>query len=197
MGAPKGNRNAIGNQGGAPKRNTNALKHGGYAKILWEDLTPEEISMVRTLPTDPEELLFDQIKLLTVREYRIMKQIAYFNGIESGLTVGSVIRSEDKRQFANKDEKLLYDERIQEKVSAGDCLPGHPYHVQAQTEATYNIILRLEEVLTRLQDEKRRCIDSLIGIRRKGGMSFAAALVDDWVTAVFEADVESGLVYPR
>lgn len=190
MAAPKGNKNAKGNKGGAPKRNTNALKHGGYAKIFWEDLTPEENSMVRTIPTDPEELLFDQIKLLTVREYRIMRRIAQLNGVESGLSVDSVIRSEDKRQFANEDEKLLYDERIDAKVQSGDRLPGHPYHVQTRTEATHNIILRLEEVLTRLQDEKRRCIDSLISLHRKGGISFTATLIDDWVTAVLEADVE-------
>lgn len=190
MAAPKGNKNAVGNRGGAPKRNTNALKHGGYAKIFWEDLTPEENAMVRTMPTDPEELLIDQIKLLTVREYRIMKRIAYFNGIESGQVLSDVVRSEDKRQFADKEEKALYDERIAEKVEAGDRLPGHPYHVQTRTEATHNIILRLEEVLTRIQDEKRRCLDSLIGLHRKGGMSFTATLVDDWVTAVLEADVE-------
>ena len=82
MAAPKGNKNAVGNRGGAPKGNTNALKHGGYAKIFWEDLTPEENSMVRTMPTEPEELLFDQIKLLTVREYRIMRRIAQLSGIE-------------------------------------------------------------------------------------------------------------------
>lgn len=190
MGAPKNNKNAKGNKGGAPKGNTNALKHGGYAKIFWEDLTTEENAMVLTMPTDPEELLFDQIKLLTVREYRIMKRIAYFNGIERGLAVDSVIRSEDKRQFTDKDEKALYDERMAEKVEAGDRLPGHPYHVQTRTDATHNIILRLEEVLTRIQDEKRRAIDSLIGLHRKGGMSFTATLIDDWVTAVLEADVE-------
>lgn len=190
MGAPKNNKNAKGNKGGAPKGNTNALKHGGYAKIFWEDLTPEENSMVRTMPTEPEELLLDQIKLLTVRERRIMKRIAYFDGIESGQVLSDVVRSEDKRQFADKEEKAIYDERIAEKVEAGDRLPGHPYHVQTRTEATHNIILRLEEVLTRLQDEKRRCIDSLIGLHRKGGMSFTATLIDDWVTAVLEADVE-------
>lgn len=119
-----------------------------------------------------------------------MKRIAYFNGIESGQVLSDVVRSEDKRQFADKEEKALYDERIAEKVEAGDRLPGHPYHVQTRTEATHNIILRLEEVLTRIQDEKRRCLDSLIGLHRKGGMSFTATLIDDWVTAVLEADVE-------
>ena len=126
MAAPKGNKNAVGNRGGAPKRNTNALKHGGYAKIFWEDLTPEEIAMANTIPTDPEEILLDQIKLLTVRERRIMRRIAQFNGIESGLAVDSVIRSEDKRQFANEAEKQLYDKTIAEKVKSGDRLPGHP-----------------------------------------------------------------------
>ena len=107
-----------------------------------------------------------------------------------GLAVDSVIRSEDKRQFADKEEKALYDERIAEKVEAGDRLPGHPYHVQTRTEATHNIILRLEEVLTRIQDEKRRAIESLIRLQRKDGLSLTMSLVNDWVTAVFEADVD-------
>lgn len=190
MAAPKGNKNAVGNRGGAPKGNTNALKHGGYAKIFWEDLTLEENAMVYTTPTDPEELLFDQIKLLTVREYRIMRRIAQLSGIESGLAVDSVIHSEDKRQFADKEEKALYDERIAEKVEAGDRLPGHPYHVQTRTDTTHNIILHLEEVLTRIQDEKRRAIESLIRLQRKDGLSLTMSLANDWVTAVFEADVE-------
>ncbi len=36
-GAPKGNRNAVGNHGGAPKRNKNAEKHGFFSKYLPED----------------------------------------------------------------------------------------------------------------------------------------------------------------
>lgn len=188
MGAPKNNKNAKGNKGGAPKGNANALKHGGYAKIFWEDLTPEETVMAYTIPTDPEEILLDQIKLLTVRERRIMRRIAHFNGIESGLAVDNVIRSEDKRQFTDREEKTLYDERIAEKVDAGDRLPGHPYHVQTRTEATHNIILRLEEVLTRIQDEKRRCVEALIRLQRKDGISLTMSLVDDWVKAVLEAD---------
>jgi len=36
-GAPKGNKNAVGNHGGAPKKNRNAEKHGFFSKYLPDD----------------------------------------------------------------------------------------------------------------------------------------------------------------
>lgn len=187
-GGQKGNQNAKGHGGTGPPGNTNALKHGGYSKIFWDTLSDEEKELIDTMEKDPEQMLLDEIALLTVRERRILQRIEHFQNLKGGMALESVMRSEDKRQFVNEDEKLLYEERIDEKVQSGDRLPGHPYHVQNRTEATYNIIQRLEEALSRCQDQKRRAIESLTRLYAETGQSKGSSVADDWVTAVLEAD---------
>ncbi|QHZ52170.1 phage terminase small subunit [Paenibacillus larvae] len=71
-GAPKGNKNAVGNEGGAPKRNTNAVKHGFFQKYF-----PEETMEIMEQVSDhsPLDLLWDQITIqytAIVRAQRIM-----------------------------------------------------------------------------------------------------------------------------
>lgn len=74
-GAPRGNKNAVGNKGGAPKGNKNHLIHGGYATVTWDTLTDEERSLIDDIPTDEKTLLIEQIRLYTVRERRELKAI--------------------------------------------------------------------------------------------------------------------------
>lgn len=187
-GGQPGNKNAKGHGGTGPPGNQNALKHGGYSQIFWDTLSEKEKELIETMEKTPEQMLLDEISLLTVREHRIMTRIKYYQDLKGGLALESVLRSEDKRQFANEDEKLLYDERIEEKVAAGDRLPGHAYHVQNRTESTYNIIQRLEEALSRCQDQKRRAIDSLTKLYSESGQIKGSTVADDWVAAVLEAD---------
>lgn len=187
-GGQPGNKNAKGHGGTGPPGNTNALKHGGYSKVYWDTLTDEEKELIETASDDPEQGLIDQINLLTVRERRIMKRIEEFSKAKGGLVVDSVLRSEDKRQFDNKEEKNLYDERIQERVNAGDRLPGRPYHVATRTDGSHNVILRLEEALSRCQDQKRRAWEALWKLRSERGDDKGDSLADDWVAAVLAAE---------
>ena len=168
VGAPPGNTNAIGNCGGAPVGNTNALKHGGYSQIFWDTLDDEEKQMLEELDYDGEQLLIDEISLLSVRERRIMTSIAKHKE-SKGLAVSNIVRSEEKREFANEDERQLYEDRIAEKVEKGERLPGRAYRITTTTEATYDIIHRLEEALTRCQAQKQRCIESLNRLRIQRG----------------------------
>lgn len=170
-GAPFGNQNAKGNPGGgAPLGNQNALKHGGYSQIFWDTLSEEEKEMVDTMNHDVEQQLIDEISLLTVREHRILHQLKKYREIangKAGQVVSSVVRSEDKREFANEEERLLYEERNQQKIDAGEKLPGRSYHVTTTTEAAIDIVHRLEEALSRCQDQKRRALDSLDRVRSR------------------------------
>ncbi|PYI57034.1 phage terminase small subunit [Paenibacillus flagellatus] len=74
-GAPRGNRNALGNKGGAaPKRNGNAIKHGLFRKFLPDDPETREIydSAGQMSPLD---LLWEQIQIkftAIIRAQRIM-----------------------------------------------------------------------------------------------------------------------------
>ncbi len=183
-GAPKGNKNAIGH-GGIPG-NKNAEKHGGYSAIFFDTLEEDEHEMVSGMDFDGEQLLLDEIALLTVRERRIMQSINKYRNTKGGQAVARIERFEDKREFDSPEDKELYEERQREKIENGDKLPGRSVRLSTETEATYDIIQRLEEALTRCQAQKQRCIDSLNRLREQNGGG--SDLVDDWVTAVMEAD---------
>lgn len=71
-GAPKGNINALGNNGGAPKGNQNAKIHGFYSKFLPEETLEimEEIQV-----RSPADMIWDQIQIqyaAIIRAQRIM-----------------------------------------------------------------------------------------------------------------------------
>ena len=160
-GAPVGNRNAVGNHGGAPLNNTNALKHGGYAAISWDDLTEREWELVAAMPTDCEQLLIDEISLLSVRERRIMHRIAKLRDVECGMVKAATMRTEEKREFSGEEEQREYQAIMDAAVQAGDRLPGQPYRITVTQEAVHNIILRMEDDLTRCQEIKRKAVELL------------------------------------
>ena len=56
-GAPVGNQNAVGH--GAPKQNKNAEKFGFFSKYLPE----ETVSIIQEMPTDPLDILWDQVQI--------------------------------------------------------------------------------------------------------------------------------------
>lgn len=60
VGAPKGNKNAVGNDGGAPEGNKNSERHGFFAKWLPE----ETMQIMQSIQhSDPLDLLWDNIQL--------------------------------------------------------------------------------------------------------------------------------------
>lgn len=168
-GAPKNNSNAVGKSSGAPFGNHNALVHGGYSPAYWDTLTETEQQAIAGIGDDPERHLTDEINLLTIQESRIMKKINHFNEIKSGQAVTATVRSETKRAFESKNEKNEYERIQREKVEAGEILPGTPYSLTIRTEATYEIVRRLQEALTRCQAQKQRCLQILVQLRLARG----------------------------
>ncbi len=184
-GGQPGNCNAVGHGGTGPPGNQNALKHGGYAKIFWDTLAEDEVEMAETIEADGEQLLLDEIKLLTVRERRIMRRIA--EAEKKKQMVSGVSRFEDKRDFADDEEREQYEKSQRAKVENGDSLPGHPYRLSTNTEGSYSIIQRLEEALTRCQAQKQRCITELNRLRERREGDSKSAVANDWIRAVMEA----------
>ena len=162
-GAPKGNANGVGNKGGAPPGNQNAVTHGGYSAILFDTLDETEHSMINQMQSNEEQLLIDEINLLTVRERRIMQRIQEYQ--KTPVAISSTVRTEHKRVFDSPEDEQIYNERIQEKIDAGERLPGREYTTHTTTEESYSIVLKLEEALTRCQAQKQRTIDTLNKIR--------------------------------
>ena len=140
--AQKGNENAKGNRGGtgAPEGNQNAFKTGEYQTIFKKALDDEEQKIYDSyLVKDKKEELLEELKLLTIREYRMSKTI---NKLKSSkeMVISSISKTNHQStKFSNES------------------------YVTTTTHAdnTTDKIQKIEEALTRVQEAKRRCIDSL------------------------------------
>lgn len=84
----------------------------------------EEKELVDTVPKSEEDLLMDQIALLTVRERRIMKAINKYKDEKAGVYINNVVKRESKRRFKDDKEKESYEREIEKKVREGKRLPG-------------------------------------------------------------------------
>lgn len=194
-GAPKGNVNAVGNHGGAPLGNQNALRHGGWSAVMlgnWQEENRKAIEEC-TKAVDAEDLLVQELQLLTAREAFLMARIAHFE--EKKTHVQMVHTSKSSRAFTRLDEdkekeesdKREYIERQDAKVAKGERLPGTEVNTSTTVEAGYLVVERLERLLTDVQKQKSKVIQQLADLRRLSN-SGKNELVDDWVAAVEAAD---------
>lgn len=98
-GGQPGNQNAIGNHGGAaPEGNKNAVTTGEFETLLFDCLEPEEKQLAAAVPNDKQQLLFQEIQLLTVRERRMLKRIENLRQAdldEEHATLGQIQNIED------------------------------------------------------------------------------------------------------
>ncbi len=191
-GGQKGNVNAVDNNGGAPEGNTNSLKHGGYSTIFTNTLTEVEKELFDDSPDEELQLLIDEKNLLTVREHRLLTAIQKYTNAPGGQAVQYITSIEDKKIFADTDEAQEEKERyidLRNKKQEEGLVTyfGKNVNVTTQTEATYNIVLRLERELTAVQKQKHKVIELIAKIRQESGSS-KNQIVDDWLLALEDAD---------
>lgn len=157
-GAPIGNKNAVGSKGPAGKQN--AKKHGAYASVILGALDPDDQALIESLPDSIESHLVEEIKILTVREHRILKAIADYSDQELYLrsrttktrTRKGTVQTEDADQAeaVNLDEELDHGEKV--VISTEWCC--------------MELIIRLEHELTTIQIAIRENLIALGNIRR-------------------------------
>lgn len=178
-GAPKGNRNAVGNSGGAPKgnqnakgnrggaggpyRNKKALKHGIYETIFMDALEPDEQELLDQIDTTPLVQLEEQLRLLTLQERRHMRRVKL---LEEGLS---------------DEERKVKEELMQRKDMVPYVSPksGKQIQVPVQTEglkvteittvvtSKLDKILKQEEALVKTRDKKLRVINSIANLKQE------------------------------
>lgn len=100
-GAPKGNKNAVGNAGGAaPEGNLNAIKHGAYQNIYADFLPPDERQLYEQMPSGTD--MDAEIKLLRLKIARLSnRQTTFFYDM-----------------FGNRHDKTLSDEDREKGILA-------------------------------------------------------------------------------
>jgi uncharacterized protein YjcR len=137
-GGKPGNKNALGNKGGAaPKENKNAVKTGEFETLFFDALEEDEKKLISMVELDKEQLLLQEIQLLTVRERRMLKRI------------------EDIKQAAA--------DQAESKAPGMTAVKFKSSTEEDSTEYTGALgqIQAVEDALTRVQARKQKAIDSL------------------------------------
>lgn len=145
-GAPVGNQNAVGNLGGAPQQNKNAVKTGEFETIFFDSLDPEEKKIISMVQPDKEQLLLQEIQLLTVRERRMLKRIDNLN--QSG---GIPIQESEEISVPSGMTVVEYTSGIEK---------GNPTNLK-KYQGVLGQIQSIEDALTRVQARRQRAIEAL------------------------------------
>lgn len=162
-GAPIGNQNAKGNKGNSraspPKRNKNALKTGEYETIFFDTLSDDEKGIYSILNDDPSFILSEEIRLLKIRQLRMMKRIQQ---AESGLNDEEIERLQQLRNIKTPldvgGKKLEIKREVMLDVQ-----------VTRRTRRKIDDILSIEDSLTRISNQLSRAIKQLseLGVQDK------------------------------
>jgi len=134
----KGNTNSIGNKGGhAPEGNANAVTTGEYENIYKDVLDSDELELYNNIKTDNrEQLLIEEYKILTIREKRMLKRISELKQRGKDMTINFIRNKKSKSETETVTD----------------------------AEPTLNMIQRIEDGLTRVQEAKRKVLESLTKI---------------------------------
>ncbi|MGD0032535.1 phage terminase small subunit-related protein [Paenibacillus illinoisensis] len=170
-GAPKGNKNAVGNRGGAPPgnkravgnkggnggpyRNKKAVTTGEYETIWLDALEDDELDLIDLIDTDPILQADEAIMKFEIRERRMLLRI---KRLTDGLT--------------ESERRVLYElKSIKEAKTVHDELSGKTKtipvtrtelvesEVEEKTYRQIDDIISLEEAMTRVQDKKLKAIE--------------------------------------
>lgn len=155
-GAPKGNKNALGNRGGhgGPPGNKKAVTTGEYETIWFDCLTEEEQALCNVINTDTLAQVEEDIRLITLRERRMMERIRRLMG---GLTEKE--RKVLRELQVHKNPIEVYDEKTASSKIV--LVPETSLVVSEITETEYRCIddiLKIEEALTRVQEKKAKLL---------------------------------------
>lgn len=140
-GGQPGNKNAVGNDGGAPENNKNAVKTGEFETLFFDALEDDEKQLISMIQLDKEKLLLQEIQLLTVRERRMLKRI------------------EDIKQAAASQKEEEAAGMTAVKYKSGT--EKDKWTDLTEYTGALGQIQSVEDALTRVQARKQKAIDSL------------------------------------
>jgi len=143
-----------GKSNGAPKNNKNALKTGAYESILVDTMDDDEKKYFASIQPDPLKECEEKIRLLKIRELRMMRRI------------------KDLRAKASHGDKMAMETVAASQTKTETTSQGGEKttvkSATAQTRSPETAILEVEEALTRVQNELGRWVDRLAKLRAEG-----------------------------
>lgn len=137
-GGQPGNKNATG-----PPGNKNAVRTGEFETLFFNTLNQEEQQLTSMIGLDKEQLLLQEIQLLTVREYRMLHRI-------------EALKNAETQQ--NEDEKPppgMTVVKYTDGLEKGDCTELKEY------AGILGQIQQIEDALTRVQAKKQKAIEAI------------------------------------
>lgn len=141
-GGQPGNKNATG-----PPGNKNAIKTGEFETLFFDALNPDEKRLIELVQPDKEQLLLQEIQLLTVRERRMLQRIETLRSIE---------------EQSETDEDDLY------KVPSGMSIVKYKTGIEKgkitqlkESDGVLGQIQSIEDALTRVQARRQKSIEML------------------------------------
>lgn len=182
-GAPPGNQNAKGNRGNSraspPSRNKNALKTGEYETIFEDFLSDEEKEIYSDLSEDPFSVLSEEIKLLKIRQRRMMQRI---KDAEAGLDQEEIERLQQLRKV--KEPTVIDGKVVTIKREALKDV-----QITRKQYRKIDNILVIEEALTRISGQLTKAVKQLADI---GMVDKRGELMDAQIAKIKASTPEGG-----
>ena len=146
-GGQPGNKNAEGHGGTGPPGNKNAVRTGEFETLFFDTLNSEEQQLIAMVQPDKEQLLLQEIRLLTVRERRMLKRIKALRQLE------------EKESEAGPDGEIIPAGMSVTEYSSG-IEKGKPTELK-KYEGILGQIQTIEDALTRVQARQQKAIEML------------------------------------
>ena len=150
-GGQPGNKNAEGHGGTGPPENKNAVKTGEFETLFFDCLEPDEQKLIQTVQPDKEQLLLQEIQLLTVRERRMLKRIEALKLLE---------QTSDPEDDQGEDELEKEPPGMPVTKYKSGMEKGKPTLLR-EYEGILGQIQSIEDALTRVQARRQRAIETL------------------------------------
>ncbi len=144
-----GNKNAVGNKGGAPIGNKNAFQHGAYEEIKFAHLSERERALVSLMPEDTITQQRYLIAELEIREQRMMERLTALYAKLDIVPIGG----------QNADGMLLMEE-----MQTGYTKKSGDDKGKMSTKIRRNALemaVTIETTITNIQRQKQKALDSL------------------------------------
>ncbi|MGW8957650.1 phage terminase small subunit [Paenibacillus sp. NPDC055715] len=202
-GAPKGNKNAVGNQGGAPPRNKNAvgnsggpggpyrnkkaLKTGMYETIFLDALEKDEQELFNQIDTSPLVQLNEQLIMLSIQERRHMRRVKQ---LEAGLTDEE---KKIKQELHQRKDKVPYTSpKTGKQINLSVETEGMKVtEITTVTTSKLDKILKQEEALVKTRDKKLRVINLIASLQQEDEMDNKQVPIEMFNTFVIGSFKES------
>ena len=114
-----GNRNAVGNSGGAPIGNKRALTTGEYETIEYAGLTDEEKALY-SKSLDKYEEQYDLLGVQRVIRHRMMRRLDETANAPGGMVIDSVVKTKGTTATKRKPSNTTADETIDNTQTIAD-----------------------------------------------------------------------------